>query len=37
MFDFRRLIAAVIAGLATTTLLIGINFIFDHASGRGWT
>ena len=31
MFDFRRQIAAVMAGLATTTLLIVINFIFEHA------
>ena len=37
MFDFRRPIAAVIAGLATTTLLIVINFIFEHATGRGWS
>ena len=37
MFDFRRPIAAVMAGLATMTLLIVINFIFAHATGRGWT
>jgi hypothetical protein len=36
MFDFRRPIAAVAAGLATTTVLIVINFIFEHASGQGW-
>ena len=37
MFEFRRPIAAVLAGLATTTVLIVINFMFEHASGRGWT
>jgi hypothetical protein len=37
MFDFRRPIAAVMALLATTTVLIVINFIFEHASGRCWT
>jgi hypothetical protein len=37
MFDFRRPIAAVLAGLATTTVVIVIHFIFEHASGRGWT
>jgi hypothetical protein len=36
MFDFRRPIAAVIAALVTTTVLIVINFLFEHASGRGW-
>ena len=37
MSDFSRPIAAVIAGLATTTVLIVINFIFEHASGHGWS
>ena len=36
MFEFKRPIAAVLAGLATTTVLIVINFMFEHASGRGW-
>jgi len=37
MFNFRRAIAAVMAGLATTTVVIVIYFTFEHASGRGWT
>jgi hypothetical protein len=37
MFIFRRPIAAVLAGLATTSLFFVINFLFEHASGRGWT
>ena len=37
MFDSGRLIAAVIAGLAATTVLIVINFIFEHVSGHGWS
>ena len=37
MFDFRRPIAAVLASLATTTVLTVINFLFEHASGRGWS
>ena len=36
MFDFTRPIAAVLASLATTTVLIVINFLFEHASGHGW-
>ena len=36
MSDFRP-IPAVIAGLATTMVLIVINVIFEHASGRGWS
>ena len=36
MFDFSRPIAAVIAALATTTMLIVIDLMFEHASGRGW-
>jgi len=37
MFIFRRPIALVLAGLATSTLLFVINFLFEHASGQGWT
>jgi hypothetical protein len=37
MFIFRRPIAVALAGLATATVFFIIDFIFEHASGRGWT
>ena len=32
----KRPIAGLLAGLATTTVFMVINFLFEHASGQGW-
>jgi hypothetical protein len=36
MFIFKRPLAAVVSGLAVPTVLIVVDFLLEHASGRGW-
>jgi hypothetical protein len=36
MFIFKRPLAAVLSGLAIPTALVVVDFLLEHASGRGW-
>jgi hypothetical protein len=36
MFIFQRPLAAVLSGLAIPTVLIVVDSLIAHASGRGW-
>jgi hypothetical protein len=36
MFIFKRPLAAVLSGLAIPTVLFVVDFVHEHASGRGW-
>jgi len=37
MFTWMRPIAALFASLATATVFLLVYFLFEHASGQGWT
>jgi hypothetical protein len=36
VFIFKRPLAAVLSGLAIPTVLFVVDFLLEHAGGRGW-